>query len=91
MTPIGPVDDDILLVEMRPGHALDIELHCCKNIGKVHAKWSPVATASYRLMPEITLTQRVTGSKAHRLKDCFSEGISFADPRSYNFIPLFFV
>ena len=27
-------------------------------MGKTHAKWSPVATASYRLLPEVTLAAR---------------------------------
>lgn len=43
--------------------------------GKDHAKFSPVATASYRLLPEITLTEPVEGEKAERLKRCFSPGV----------------
>ena len=35
----------------------------------------PPATASYRLLPEITLTQPVTGEKARRLAKCFSKGV----------------
>ena len=33
------------------------------------------ATASYRLLPDITLTKRVAGKSAHRLKKCFPEGV----------------
>ena len=33
------------------------------------------ATASYRLLPDITLTKHVTGKSAHRLKKCFPEGV----------------
>lgn len=47
-------------------------LHC---VGKDHAKFSPVATASYRLLPEITLLQTIEGEKAERLKRCFSPGV----------------
>lgn len=43
--------------------------------GKDHAKFSPVATASYRLLPEITLLETVQGEKAERLKRCFSQGV----------------
>ncbi|MEQ2200197.1 DNA-directed RNA polymerases I and III subunit RPAC1 [Xenoophorus captivus] len=43
--------------------------------GKDHAKFSPVATASYRLLPEITLLETVEGEKAERLKRCFSRGV----------------
>lgn len=34
-----------------------------------------IATASYRLLPEITLTQPVTGKKAVKLAKCFSNGV----------------
>ena len=38
-----------------------------KGIGKEHAKWSPVATASYRLLPEITLRKDFVGQEAKDL------------------------
>ncbi|KAJ8248494.1 hypothetical protein GJAV_G00242630 [Gymnothorax javanicus] len=72
---IGPVLGDILLAQLRPGQELDIVMHCVKGIGKDHAKFSPVATASYRLLPEITLLEPVEGEKAERLKRCFSPGV----------------
>ncbi|KAG5831625.1 hypothetical protein ANANG_G00305710 [Anguilla anguilla] len=72
---IGPVHDDILLAQLRPGQELDIVMHCVKGIGKDHAKFSPVATASYRLLPEVTLLEPVEGEKAERLKRCFSPGV----------------
>ncbi|XP_077585162.1 DNA-directed RNA polymerases I and III subunit RPAC1 [Stigmatopora nigra] len=72
---IGPVHDDILIALLRPGQELDIVMHCVKGIGKDHAKFSPVATASYRLLPELTLLETVQGEKAERLKRCFSHGV----------------
>ncbi|CAB1343596.1 unnamed protein product [Coregonus sp. 'balchen'] len=72
---IGPVHGDILLAQLRPGQELDIVMHCVKGIGQDHAKFSPVATASYRLLPEITLMETVEGEKAERLKRCFSPGV----------------
>ncbi|KAM9803829.1 DNA-directed RNA polymerases I and III subunit RPAC1 [Neosynchiropus ocellatus] len=72
---IGPVHDDILIAQLRPGQELDIVMHCVKGLGKDHAKFSPVATASYRLLPEITLMERLTGEKAARLQRCFSPGV----------------
>jgi DNA-directed RNA polymerases I and III subunit RPAC1 len=32
-----------------------LEAHCEKGVGKDHAKFSPVATASYRLLPHIEI------------------------------------
>jgi len=45
-----------------------MELICEKGIGKTHAKWSPVSTASYWLMPHIEFTQPITGEDAVELK-----------------------
>ena len=37
------------------------------GVGEEHAKWSPVATAWYRLMPEVVLLRPVTGDEAAEL------------------------
>lgn len=34
-----------------------------------------VATASYRLLPEINLLESITGELAHKLQACFNEGV----------------
>ncbi|KAG8221922.1 hypothetical protein J437_LFUL002481 [Ladona fulva] len=72
---VGPVHKDILLNCLRPGHKLDIKLHAVKGIGRDHAKFSPVATAYYRILPEITLTREVEGEAADRLQSCFTPGV----------------
>jgi DNA-directed RNA polymerase I and III subunit RPAC1 len=73
--PIRPVLDDILIAKLRPGQEIDVELHCHKGIGKEHAKWSPVATASYRLLPEIKILKPITGQDAVKFQKCFPEGV----------------
>jgi len=72
---IGPICDDILIAKLRPGQEIDIVMHCVKGIAKDHVKFQPVATASYRLLPEIVLKKPVTGEMAHRLKACFPKGV----------------
>lgn len=74
-----PVFEDILIAKLRPGHELDLKMHCVKGIGKDHAKFSPVATASYRLLPEIRLTKVVSEEQAKRLVNCFSPGVMELD------------
>lgn len=59
-TAVRPVDDDILLARLRPGQRIKAECHAVKGIGATHAKWSPVATAFYRLMPSISITGDLT-------------------------------
>ncbi|XP_072104560.1 DNA-directed RNA polymerases I and III subunit RPAC1 isoform X2 [Mobula birostris] len=72
---IRPVHDDILIAQLRPGQEIDVVVHCVKGIAKDHAKFSPVATASYRLLPEITLLSPIEGELAEKLKQCFSPGV----------------
>ncbi|KAL2621680.1 hypothetical protein R1flu_001885 [Riccia fluitans] len=58
---------DITLAKLRPGQAIELECHAIKGIGKVHAKWSPVATARYRMLPEVVLTDDVQDEVAEEL------------------------
>ncbi|XP_014249332.1 DNA-directed RNA polymerases I and III subunit RPAC1 [Cimex lectularius] len=72
---MGPMYDDILLLKMRPGHELHVKMTAIKSNGRDHAKFSPVGTASYRLLPFIKLVEEVEGEKAFRLQKCFSKGV----------------
>ncbi|CAG9839960.1 unnamed protein product [Diabrotica balteata] len=72
---VGPIETDILIAKMRPGHELDLKLVAVKGVGRDHAKFSPVATAFYRLMPDIQLVREVTGDAAYKLQSCFSPGV----------------
>ncbi|XP_063300246.1 DNA-directed RNA polymerases I and III subunit RPAC1 [Pelobates fuscus] len=74
-----PVHDDILIAQLRPGQEIHVLMHCVKGVGKDHAKFSPVATASYRLLPEITLLAPVEGELADVLQRCFSPGVIAVD------------
>ncbi|EDW11181.1 DNA-directed RNA polymerases I and III subunit RPAC1 [Drosophila mojavensis] len=72
---VGCIHEDILIAQLRPGHELDLRLIAVKGIGKDHAKFSPVATAYYRLLPQINLTREVRGKDAYLLQSCFSPGV----------------
>ena len=73
--PIRPVHDDIVLAKLSPGQRIEFEAHACKGFGKDHTKFSPVATASYRLMPDIVLLQPVTDKEADQLKAMCPMGV----------------
>lgn len=69
--PIAPKYADIIIAKLGPGQEIELEAHAVKGMGKTHAKWSPVATAWYRMLPEIVLLQEVKGVKAEELvKKC---------------------
>ncbi|KAH8374319.1 DNA-directed RNA polymerases I and III subunit RPAC1 [Drosophila serrata] len=72
---VGCIHEDILIAQLRPGHELDLRLVAVKGIGRDHAKFSPVATATYRLLPEIRLNREVSGKDAYLLQSCFSPGV----------------
>ncbi|CAH0550527.1 unnamed protein product [Brassicogethes aeneus] len=72
---VRPIHDDILIAKMRPGHELDLKLFATKSCGKDHAKFSPVATVFYRLLPDIKIIKEVEGEAAERLVKCFSPGV----------------
>lgn len=48
---VAPVNDDILIAELSPGQRISLSCYAHRGVGKDHAKFSPVATASYRLLP----------------------------------------
>ncbi|KAL9709205.1 DNA-directed RNA polymerase core subunit rpc40 [Leucoagaricus gongylophorus] len=76
----GPTKPNIVLAKLRPGQSISMELHAVKGVGKDHAKFSPVATASYRLLPHIKITQPIPPHLAEKFQECFSEGVIKIDP-----------
>jgi len=73
--PLKPVHDDILIAKLRPGQAVELEAHARRGIGKDHAKYSPVATASYRLMPRIEIVEDIYDDLAAELVHLYEPGV----------------
>lgn len=65
--PVKPLYDNIIVAKLRENQEIEIELYCSKNTGRVHAKWSPVSTAYYRLLPSISFNEPIEGEDAHEL------------------------
>ena len=72
---IRPTNPDILIAKLRPGQKLHLRCHCVKGIGADHAKFSPVATASYRLLPTIEIKEPILGADAKKFARCFPRGV----------------
>lgn len=66
---------DILIAKLRPGQEIEMELFCEKGIGKTHAKWSPVSTAYYRLVPDIRFKKDILNEDAKELKNLCPVGV----------------
>ena len=84
--PPRPVFDDILIGKLNEGQELDLRLHCSKGIGRDHAKFSPVCTASYRLHPFIRILQTIVGEDAKIFQRCFSKGVIKVAPNGVAFV-----
>ncbi|KAK3362250.1 DNA-directed RNA polymerase [Lasiosphaeria hispida] len=72
---IRPVNPDILIAKLRPGQQIDLSMIMHKGVGSDHAKFSPVATASYRLLPTITILRPILGRDAENFAKCFPQGV----------------
>ena len=81
---IRPIAEDILLAKLRPGQMIELEAHARKGVGKDHAKFSPVATASYRLMPQIEIVKPIYDELAEELVNWFEPGVFTLVPADKN-------
>lgn len=72
---VRPVNPDILIAKLRPGQEIHVQCHCIKGIGADHTKFSPVATASYRLLPSINIKEPILGADAKKFARCFPRGV----------------
>lgn len=64
----------VLMFKLARGQRIQAEVVCTKGTGRMHAKWSPVCPATYRLMPLIEIGD-VFDEDAHKLQRCFSPGV----------------
>lgn len=51
-------EDGVTIVKLGRNQEIDLTCIAKKGVGKEHAKWCPVATAVYQIVPEITLDER---------------------------------
>ncbi|KAG6843807.1 hypothetical protein H0H87_000232 [Tephrocybe sp. NHM501043] len=78
----APTNPNIVLAKLRPGQAVEMQLHAIKGVGKDHAKFSPVATASYRLLPHIKIKRPIPPHLAEKFQKCFAPGVININPRT---------
>ena len=84
--PVAASDPDILLAKLRPGQEISLRAHCILGIGSDHAKFSPVATASYRILPQINIVKPIEGESAKRFQKCFPKGVIDIDSNGRAFV-----
>ncbi len=55
--PPRPVHKDVVIGKLRQGQEIELLCYAVRGVGKIHAKWSPVCTATYRLKPDIVIKE----------------------------------
>jgi len=74
--PASVINGDIVLAKLAHGQIIEFEAHAVKGVGKDHAKFSPVATAFYKLRTNITFPEgHFTGKEAEKLVDTCPMGV----------------
>ena len=73
--PVRAVNPDILIAKLRPGQEIHVVMHAHLGKGGDHAKFSPVGTATYRLLPKIDIVKPILGADARKFQKCFPEGV----------------
>lgn len=71
----GVAFPNILLAKLRPGQEISLICWAVLGSGSDHAKFSPVATASYRLMPSIQIIGDISRDDAVKFQKCFAPGV----------------
>lgn len=79
-------DNGVSIVKIGPGQHLKLKAVARMGISKEHAKWSPVAVATYRFFPIITINQEncatLTHEEKQQLVDVCPDRILDLDPVS---------
>ncbi|ANB12298.1 DNA-directed RNA polymerase core subunit RPC40 [Sugiyamaella lignohabitans] len=77
MNPAPTVSNpDIIVAKLRPGQEITLSAYAILGIGADHAKFSPVATASYRMLPVIDIIgEPIKGDLAKKFQKCFPSGV----------------
>lgn len=71
----APLEPDILIAKLAGDQEIELTVHAHKGIGKDHTKFSPVAPATYRLLPEIHLQRPFLGEEARQLVETCPMGV----------------
>lgn len=66
---VKPVHSDIVIAKLAPGQSIRATCYAYKGRGETHAKWSPVATAHYKLLPIVRIQKEIRNESARKLKE----------------------
>ena len=65
--PVHPLHMNVPITKLRPGQEIDLTARAIKSNGKDHAKFSPVCTAFYRMVPMIQVDHEKLNDRTKKL------------------------
>lgn len=68
---IVPVSDAIPIAKLAKGQRIVIEAFARLGVGREHAKWQPVSTVAYRMVPRVTIDAAKCDGCEECVKVCF--------------------
>lgn len=69
------LEKKIVITKLGAGQSLKFRAFATKNIGDVHAKWSPVCPATYIYHPYVEIIEEISGEDAKEFQKLFKKGV----------------
>ncbi len=70
---IVPVSDDIPIAKLAKGQRIVVEAFAKLGIGRVHAKWQPVSSVAYKMVPHVKVDPAKCDGCEECVKVCFKQ------------------
>jgi len=68
---IRPASNSILITKLSPGTGIHLKAYANKNVGNVHAKWSPVVAPAAYATPRVELNDEIIFKMSEREREKF--------------------
>jgi DNA-directed RNA polymerase I and III subunit RPAC1 len=75
MPSVYPLHNNVPITKLRKGQCIELYARAVKGVGIDHAKFSPVCTAFYRIIPRIEVSEEITAAAKKLAKESCPVGV----------------
>jgi DNA-directed RNA polymerase subunit D len=79
---IVPVSDKIPIAKMAKGQRIVVEAYARLGIGQDHAKWQPVSTMAYKMIPSVKVDDKKCDGCKECVEACFRQVFEMQDDKA---------
>jgi len=79
---VVPVSDRIPIVKLARGQRVVLEAYARLGIGRDHAKWQPVSTTAYKMVPHVEVDEERCDGCGECVKACFKHVFEMRDEKA---------